>query len=335
MLIRVCTLWLGVVSTIGYGQIPDSLVRPAKGADSLYVIRSAFRHDVRFFYGAQGNSIIFGTKDKHTTLWQGDLYKNTNDYVGMGISYKFLDVDFSVALKGTSYLKESRSNLKQFRLGASYTRRKFALRGMISDSKGFVVEDGDSVSQSKPEIREFRLSIQATFILNHRHYSYAAALYQNEIQIRSAGSLLFRIEPFYRKLGSTGAILPGTTKANGSEDGLEYIYAPGLLLMPGYGQAWTWKNGRYFVSPMLCAGGGVAFNTYKGKSLEKSYMSWEYGASLMVSAGINSNRWYGRVQVNALGGYLPLKQSYFTNTQLMVTFWVGYRFRDLEKFLPG
>ena len=40
-------------------------------------------------------------------------------------------------------------------------------------------------------------------------YSYRAAMYQSEFQMKTAGSFLLRVEPFYRNLGGqSGSMIP-------------------------------------------------------------------------------------------------------------------------------
>jgi hypothetical protein len=55
------------------------------------------------------------------------------------VTYKWLDGDLSFSLPGTTYLKEERSNLTQFKLGMSYSMRKIVFHGYFQDSKGVVV----------------------------------------------------------------------------------------------------------------------------------------------------------------------------------------------------
>lgn len=329
-------LWglIGCISAKGQSNTITTI--PAKGADSLYVVRNVLTNDVRLFYGAQGNSLVYGSERDGSPVWQGSLYRNTNDFIGVGMTYKFIDFDLTFSLASTTYLKESRSNLSQFKFSASYTRRKFAIRAFVVNSEGFVVQGADSSYNSKPTVHDYRIGAQFTWIFNASTYSYAAPLYQNEIQRRSSGSFLLRFEPFYRRLGATESIAPPAYDLQsrfGKQEGLQYLYAPGILVLPGYAYTWSWEGGKYFVSPVICAGPGIAFNSYEGSQGKIDYVSAEYAASLLVSAGTNRNKWYGRIQINGTAGYIPLDPSYFTNMQLVVTLVAGFRFRDIEKFL--
>jgi hypothetical protein len=113
-------------------------------ADSAYVRKHALPNDLRLFYGLQGNNITLGSKRESDPTLNGNIYTNTNDYIGMGMTYKWLDGDLSYSVRGTTYLNEERSNLTQFKLGMSYTLQKIAFRGYIQDNRGVVVSGSDN-----------------------------------------------------------------------------------------------------------------------------------------------------------------------------------------------
>lgn len=320
---------------IGFAQ-SDLLI--LADADSAYVRKHTLPNDLRLFYGGQGNNVSLGTKRSGDTQFNGNVYANTNDYVGMGITYKWLDGDLSFSLPGTTYLNEERSNLTQFKLSMSYTQRKMVFRGYYSESKGMVMSGADDEFQSTPSLHEVRMGLQMTYLFNNSRYSYRAAMYQSEFQMKTAGSFLLRVEPFYRNLGGqSGSMIPAAydlPELYGDQAGLEYIKAPGILFMPGYGINVAIPNTHFFISPMVFAGLGAAFNSYESKNGKDSYTNVEYGANFNLNAGYNGSRYYSKIQFNWTAGYSPLDPSYFTSNNLMLSLWVGMRFKDVEKFIP-
>src|SRR6478735_9254461 len=145
-------------------------------ADSGYVRKYILKNDFRLIYGGQGNNLALGsTRDDETQL-NSNLYTNSNDYIGLGITYKWLDGDLSFALPGTTYLKEERSNLTQFKLGVSYTQRSLAFRVYYSDSKGVVVSGSSNEFQSEPTLHETKLGLQIIYLFNALKYSYRASM---------------------------------------------------------------------------------------------------------------------------------------------------------------
>ncbi len=308
-------------------------------ADSNFVRKPILPNDIRFFYGAQGNNLSLGSKREGDPNLNQAIYTNTNDYLGIGITYKWLDGDLSFSLPGTTYLKEERSNLTQYKLGLSYTPRKIAFRGYFQDSKGVVLSGSENEFQTAPSLHEIKLGLQITYLFNASKYSYRASLYQSEFQLKTAGSFMIRLEPFYRNLGGQGgSMIPAIWDVSsrfGEQTGLEYIKAPGILFLPGYGINFAIPNSRLFISPIMFAGIGAAFNSYQSQEGKKSYTNVEYAGSFLLNMGYNGNRFYSKLQFNWTAGYTPLNPSYLTSNSLGISLWIGMRFHDIEKFIPS
>lgn len=333
-LISVLTLIFSSLTTVVDAQ---SLLgtEAVADVDSSYIRTFTKRHDIRAFYGAQGNRSVLGSLRDGSPDLTRSVYNNTNDFLGLGLTYKWLDFDASFSLAGTTYLNEERSNLEQFRLSGSYTRRKVAYRGYISDSKGMVISGNEEEYESAPSLHDVRIGVQATIIFNAEKYSYRAALYQSELQTQTAGSFLLRIEPFFRDLGSKGqTMIPEPYDLRSRFDelvGLTYVKAPGLLVMPGYGVTFVSKRSKVFVSPIVLAGAGAAFNQYEADSGKGSYTNMEYAMYFLMNAGYNGSQFYSRVQFTYSAGYSPLQPAYLSNNSMMLTLLAGYRFERIMK----
>lgn len=316
-----------------YGQDVSELLL-LDDADSAYVREFILKNEIRLFYGVQGNNLSLGSTRDDGTRINGDLYKNTNDYIGVGITYGWLDGDMSFSLRGTTYLKEERSNLTQFKLAFNYTRRKVVYRWYYIESKGVMVTGSNNEFESTPSLHEVRLGMQITYLFNSEKYSYRAAMYQSEYQMKTAGSFMIRIDPFYRRLGSKdGSMIPvafDVASRFGEQAGLEYIESPGLLVLPGYGINIAVQGTRYFISPIVFAGFGLARNKYAATTGTGSFTSLEYAANAVLNAGYNGNKVYSKVQINWSLGYTSLDPTYLTNSNLTCVLTAGMRFRNLK-----
>jgi hypothetical protein len=330
LIIKLFFFLLSVSSAFGQGSRNPM---PLADADSNFVQSFHLKKEFRILYGLQGNNMSIGS-DLDGQHLNGDLYRNTNDYVGAGITYNWLDGDLSFALPGTTYLKEERSNLKQFKFGLSHTRRKLVFRWYYMDSKGTIVSSSDNEFESNPSIHEVRLGMQATYIFNWSKFSYRASMYQSEYQVRTAGSFLLRLEPFYRNLGTKdGSIIPegyDLFSRFGENTGLAYVKAPGLLILPGYGINVVIPNSRVFISPMLFAGFGFAYNTYEATMGKESFTSVEYSINLNLNAGYNGNRSYSKISVMWSAGYAALDPAYLTSSHVTIMLTYGHRFEELK-----
>lgn len=166
----------------------------------------------------------------------------------------------------------------------------------------------------RPSLDMLSLGVPFTYYFNHERYSFRAAAFQSELQRRSAGSFLARIEPFYRRLGVATPIVPAgldVPAIYGEQAGLSYAYAPGVVVMPGYGYNLSAGDGRWFVSTMIFAGGGVAVNVFKGNAGERTSVNAEWRGSAMVNVGYNSTRIYAAFRSTYDLNYFLLDPSYF------------------------
>ncbi len=306
------------------------------GTDSTYIKTFVRNNDVRIFYGGQGNRLVLGSS-RDESPDPSNNFNNTNDFIGVGLSYKWIDGDLSFSVRNTTYLNEERSTLDQFRVSAAHTGQKIAFRGYLCDSKGMVVSGNSDEYESQPALHEFRMGLQVTYVFNEQKYSYRAALYQNDVQLKTAGSFLLRAEPFYRSLGKTGSpIVPSaydTEERFGEQTGMSYIKAPGLLLMPGYGINIVFKQSKWFISPVVLVGAGTAVNTWESDSGKGTKANMEYNAYFLVNAGYTGTSFYSRIQINYTSSYSPIQPAYLTSTNLMMSVLVGFRFRNIEGFL--
>ena len=332
LMIRFVALLLLLANTRCFSQT-DALLSPLDDADSGYIRKFIRNHDIRLFYGAQGNNVSLGSQHDDQAELNGDIYQNTNDYIGAGITYGWLDGDLSLSLPGTTYLKEERSNLTQFKLALGYTRRKIILRAYYSDSRGVVVSGSANEFESAPSLQEIQLGMQITYLFNESRYSYRAAKYQSECQMKTAGSFLLRCEPFYRSLGTKeGTVVPQDQDLEarfGPQVGLEFVRAPGLLLLPGYGINIIVRDSRFFISPIVFAGLGIAQNYYETKTGRGSFTSLEYAANFNLNAGYNGSKFYSKLQLGWSAGYTTLDPSYLTNANVTCVLMFGVRFGDV------
>ncbi len=326
-----------VLSTATPVALSAALLRAPSDADSFYIQRYRRENDVRLFYGAQGSSLAYGSERKSDSEVNTAFYNNVNDLVGFGLSYKFIDFDLSYSLPEVRILDEDRQNLSQFKLVFSSTGRKLAVRASYSDSKGVIVVDQGGDFISAPDVHLSRIGIQLSYYFNNKKYSWRAANFQNELQRRSAGSFLLRFEPFYRSIGMKSPIVPAgldTREIYGDQVGLSYVRSPGLIIMGGYGHNFAMYGGRFFVSPIVFAGPGLACNIYKAETGTQTKLNAEWAGSFALNVGYNGAKAYATLRGVYEVGYFKLNPSYFTTSDLKIMLTIGLRFCHLEKFIP-
>jgi hypothetical protein len=199
-----------------------------------------------------------------------------------------------------------------------------------------IISGSEGEFQSEPSLHEIKLGMQIIYLFNPSKYSYRASMYQSEYQLKTAGSFLLRMEPFYRSLGTKGgSMIPAaydTPARYGEQTGLEYVRAPGFLVLPGYGVNFVVRGTQFFISPIVFAGLGVAHNMYKAQKGTGSFTNVEYAGHFTLNAGYNGSRYYAKTQFNWSSGYTFLDPSYLTTSNLTLVFTVGMRFPNLKAF---
>lgn len=332
-----CLALLGCfLMTSVFGQGVSDSLRLLEDVDSLYVMGFSRKHDVRIAYLSQRYLLEYGSTRADAPSTNG-VFGNTNEMVGFGLTYKFIDVDIAFSLPQSVILETGIQNLQQFRLSGSFSSRQWTIRGYWLQSTGLVAADPSGQFISGPSVDMLSLGIPFTYYFNHRRYSIRAAAFQSEIQRQSASSFLARIEPFYRRLGVGTPIVPSSLdvpEVYGEQTGLKYAYAPGVVVMPGYGYNLTTDGGRWFISTMIFAGGGLAVNVYKGNTGEHTSVSTQWKGSALLNAGYNGRRIYAAFRSTYDIDYFLLDPSYFFTSDLKLGITVGYRFNTIEGYLP-
>jgi Domain of unknown function (DUF4421) len=313
------------------------LLRAPADADSLYITKYCRENDIRLMFGAQGSSLAYGSWNEEGDRYNDAMYHNVNDLVGFGLTYKWIDFDLSFSMPDSKLLEEERQNLSQFRLFFSLTGRKLAVRLFYTNSEGIIVADQASKFVSNPDVQVMRTGAQLTYYFNNKKYSYRAANFQNELQRRSAGSFLIRLEPFYRTVGTGSPLVPAEydiPSTYGEQVGLQYVNAPGMIVMPGYGHNFAAYHGKIFVSPMVFLGPGFAVNVYRSESGKYTSLNAEWAGAASLSVGYNGRKAYVTLRCSYDTAYFPLNPSYFTTSDFKISLTAGLRFNHLEKFVP-
>ncbi len=324
---------------VAQGSISSELHRAKlspSDADSSYILQYKRANDIRLLYGGVGTSLAFGSVRNGNEL-NTQLFNNVNDLIGVGITYKIIDFDISYSLPKSAFLEEDRQNLKQFRLAMSYTARQIAVRGFYLESQGMISADAAREFTSQPDIELKKMGAQITYIFNEKKYSYRAANYQTEQQQKIAGSFLLRAEPYYRNLKAPTGLVPKSRDLEttyGNQVGLQTAHGLGLLLMPGYGINIPVFHNFLYISPIIMAGPGVAYNTYIGEKGKFDEFNYEWSALAYLNIGYNGNKMYANMRTAYEIYYVDLSPSYLTTNDLRINLTVGYRFNNLENFIP-
>ena len=138
----------------------------------------------------------FEIVDKNTNKL-AQFYTNGNFDLGVDVSYKWAGLGIAYGLPTSDQSTYQRGTTKRFDLQLNLYPKTFAIDALLQRYKGFYLfnpenftEWNSDVFPQSPEMKNYYLGISAYYIFNHKKFSYRAAYVRNEIQNKSAGSLL-------------------------------------------------------------------------------------------------------------------------------------------------
>ncbi len=306
-------------------------------ADGEYIRKFIKTNEARGFFKVQNTRVEFGSTKEGSKLNRRGFFKNSTNQVGLGFSYKIFGADISFSLPQQRVVDSNLQHLKQFRVGFSYTGRKFAGRVYLNNSKGLVVSDALKRFQSQPDVKMFKMGAQVVYIFNDLQYSLRASLLQTEMQRKTAGSFLVKGEVFYHNINTgSGLVAPDKDLASvyGDQAGLNYARGPGLLIMPGYGMNFSFFDGQLYVAPMAFLGAGASYNFYRGTLGSHNKTNLLIGGMSQLNFGYNNPVMYTNFSISGETTSIKLNPSFITTTDFRFNITLGFRFGHLEDVLP-
>jgi hypothetical protein len=196
--------------------------------------------------------------------------------------------------------------------------------------KGFAAGSSENYYQ-RPDVATKVFGVTAYRILNHKKFSYRAAMTQNEWQKKSAGSWLVGGEINYGNIKADSAFVPVGIEFGYPQAGIKQLRF--FSIGPGGGYAHTLVLKRHlFITGAASLNLNLGFSSETGSvdKTSKTYVTPTY--LFRVAAGYNSNKW--NVSANWVSNHLPvLGGGSSANDYVFQT--GNYRLIFARKFKPG
>lgn len=214
-IVIICFILIAVFSNVAKAQIDiefsDSTINQevdyVKSYSDLLVLRI---HAVNKFNKFELKDDISKNKIKYSP--------NGNYNLGFGFNYKWLGLNVAFDLPFLNDDDDIYGTTERFDLVTNIYGRKFVLDASLSTYKGFYNEnpedlykDWDKEKKIFPQRSDIKTStIGGSFyyILNNKRFSYRASFVQNEVQLKSAGSLILGSSLFNRNIEGDSCIVP-------------------------------------------------------------------------------------------------------------------------------
>jgi hypothetical protein len=318
----------------------DSLAKAVQNLNNYLLYRN---HDTAYISN-YGNEVAVKilTKNKFNYFTIRD--KNNNSKIkyrpardlrlGVGVAYKYfeLDLSFSLGLNKNSEIQDP--------VAFDFNGRLFSSKQFISATLQYYVgyelsnysglnNDINKASTIREDIRTINFSLQYLHAFNYTKFSLKAPFVFNEVQKKSAGSIIGGVSFSIYIMDADSSIVPPEVKSD---------FDPNLYLIDiniinaavsvGYMYSYIFKN-HFFITLSLIPGINFNGGDYLAESTTREYNSINirFKFFTMNAIGYNGRRFFAGAQLLGETDFLQLskKQNLETGNGQLSLF-VGYRF---------
>jgi Domain of unknown function (DUF4421) len=300
-----------------------------QGIDSNYSQHFKKNNDVELYTGMYNTVFEFRKKYSGSIFDNRKLMANTSAYIGLHADYKWLSADISTSLPKT-FVDNQLHGRKTIGLHLSKTTDFFKIEGGFEKYDGLIlpISRRHRLFDELKSVSYINIGLQATFIMNHRHFSLPAAVNYGSIQTRSAGTVVLCFNPVYHQF-----TVQHKRPANNSAADSALMTAIGRQsawinhqINLGYSYNFVWDKGHWSINPWLMIGAGVQ---QKLSGAGDDPLQPIYNLRGIISAGYNGNNCYLYLNgyYNTIKNHLASAKVMVRNNDVSIT--AGYRFYNL------
>lgn len=252
--------------------------------------------------------------------------------LGFGVSYKWfaLDLAFNFGIAEDSDF----NNKKSFDFQGTVFGGKHYISGGYQYYYGHQLAGIEGIPPGalptdhiRDDIRTANVSLQYLFAYSYDKFSLKASFIQNEIQKKSAGSVLFGARFNLYTMDADSSIVPNSAKEYFNENlHLTNMYTSSIGINVGYMYTMVWKK-HFYLTLGLIPGIGINLGDYKTDYKKPLNTNLSIGTATMNAIGYNSRKYFGGIQ--ALGDWYTIRienKLGFIQSQGKFKFHIGYRF---------
>lgn len=209
-----------IFTLIAWNSFCQKEKRAAFDLDTSYV-RSFYNDLIVRIYSANRNNFVH-FNDVAEDL---DLKYLPNDYfdLGAGFNYKWFGINVGTKIGKLSDDDDKYGKTSSFGLQSYLYARKFTVDVMAMRTRGYYAEldnapPGERITDQqyykRRDLRTKNIGINLNYVMNHRRFSYKAAFKQNELQKKSAGSVIVGGGFYLLTVNADSAIVPRGIDSN-------------------------------------------------------------------------------------------------------------------------
>lgn len=287
----------------------DSLRRVRNTVDTNYIRKYPDRFIVTLSNSYRQYDIRMSQTLTQDTLGWGAPQLIADANVSTGLAFDFDKISFSFGIKSkpptpADVLKKGNTKFTSFNLSFSAYRFRFETsyrnyHGFYDFKTPFYDPGFDStgIYFQNPSMDVRSVRAKTIFIFNKRRFSYNAAYFNTQRQLKSAGSLLIVSNIYGYRFKSDTSLIPEASRPFYVQYGdLNYFNVQGISIGPGYAFNLVLFKTLYF-NATLTSGFDFQhrfYNTFSGLYTDKH---WRVGAAgeVRLALGLNGKRLFGSI----------------------------------------
>ena len=311
-------------------------------ADTSFVHAYQKEHVIETYSGQYGTRFNFISADNRKNNYK--LVANTSSYAGTYLNYKWLSFRYSWSIPGTRLDKNTKFHYTS--LSFKFSHGSMLFRPFYHSYNGLLIpERKERRRMTYTPLRDIHVSDAGTdfyYLTNTRRFSFNAANYFSERQVKSAGSFLLMATPMWERLARNmppALPSPATGPYAGTNPAIpqqNFFLSTNkqwfsLIARVGYTYNLALARGKWSIAPTVLVGGGGL----KELNTTDKYIRPVYDEQSWINAGYNGDRYY--FYLNARWNHrqtnLLIRHMNQTDTDLSAT--AGYRLGNLKKKILG
>jgi hypothetical protein len=179
--------------------------------DSIYISSYERKISTKEFLYSNLMQLSINNKSKSQDV---KYVPNNPSGIGFGIIYGNLLLSINSGLNFNQYTGKNYNRTKYNDIQLHRFGKKYAADLFVQQYRGFYIENKeiDINKMDCPDLKILQTGIVGQYIFNSNKFSYRAAFYQNEKQLKSAGSFLLGGGFYYFRINSDSTFIVGNEK---------------------------------------------------------------------------------------------------------------------------
>lgn len=290
------------------GYSPAQLITKKQGREIVAKLPRPKAPDKEYIgdYTSELTTRVFGSR-KYTTYRLHDkgyenkiIYRPNSPFnIGVGMNYRLIGINLGFNLplinQTSEYGKTRFLDLQTHLYG-----RRMLIDFYGQYYKGYYINNSAVLLDNKqvyirPDLRTFNVGSVVQYLVNGDKFSFKAAYLQNEVQLKSAGSLILGGAASLVHISADSSVIPGNLAYADFYNNYHFNRSAMQSITANIGYAYTWVLPYdFFVTASLLGGVGANHSSLRNIALKEYAEKWgsEFNATVRIALGYNSRRYF-------------------------------------------